>query len=84
MQTLLDEWHGLNELAETLEPKRSKKSNTIVTWDKQEKIGALNTITSGIEWLGAFRHQSSSVGEKAHIGLCLCFLMPHLICLTKT
>ena len=70
MKMMVEEWYGLNALAKKLEPGRSKKANTIVTWKSQEKVGALNTVTSGIEWLGAFRHQSSSIGEKAHIGPC--------------
>ena len=67
MARLLKDWFSLNELAHRLVPKQ-KKANPILTWEGMEKVGALNTVTAGIEWLGAFRHQSSAVGEKAHIG----------------
>ena len=68
MARMLEDWFSLNELAHRLVPGRTSKVNPILNWNKEEKIGALNTVTAGIEWLGAFRHQSSGVGEKAHIG----------------
>ena len=68
MARMLDDWFSLNKLAHELYPGRTDKENPIITWEGMEKVGALNTVTSSIEWLGAFRHQSSAVGEKAHIG----------------